>query len=189
MKRGEGLRRVTELGACEFRKLMDIYAEGNRENAEYFYPELPLTEGVAKEEKKFAEMLRKSFLTRPENELYVLEAEGQWVAALRLTKLEGFYYLEALETKPDRRKRGYGKALLEALCRELAGRGPVMIRDCVSKRNEASLRTHLSAGFVIDQDPGIEYPGGETDPRCFGMLYRADGVARSDGPEKFPVSL
>lgn len=119
------MRRVTELGACEFRKLMDIYAEGNRENAEYFYPELPLTEGVAKEEKKFAEMLRKSFLTRPENELYVWEAEGQWVAALRLTKLEGFYYLEALETKPDRRKRGYGKALLEALCRELAVRGPL----------------------------------------------------------------
>ena len=178
------MRRVTELGAREFRKLMDIYAEGNRENAEYFYPELPLADGVAREEQKFAKMLRESFLCKAENELYVLETEGRWVAALRLTRMDGFYYLEALETKPDQRKKGYGKALLTALCKELAARGPVVVRDCVGKRNEASLRTHLSAGFVIDRDPGIEYPGGEADARCFGMLYRADGGEGAGGPEK-----
>lgn len=94
------------------------------------------------------------------------------MAALRLTKLDGFYYLEALETRPDLRRKGYGKALLEALCRELAASGPVTVRDCVAKRNEASLRTHLAAGFVIDQDPGIEYPGGEADERCYGMLFQ-----------------
>ena len=178
------LLKLTELADSDIPKLMDIYAEGNRENAEYFYPELPLAEGVAKEEQKFAAMLRESFLTKTENELYVWEAERQWVAALRLTRLDGFYYLEALETRPDQRKKGYGKALLEALCRELAVRGPVVIRDCVAKRNEASLRTHLAAGFVIDRDPGIEYPGGEADARCFGMLYQGDGGDSFGGPEK-----
>lgn len=166
------LLRLTELVDSDIPKLMDIYAEGNRENAEYFYPELPLTEGIAKEEQKFVTMLRETFFPKPENTLFVWEMEEQWVAALRLTRLDGFYYLEALETKPDQRKKGYGKALLEAVCKELTARGCVTIRDCVAKRNEASLRTHCSAGFVIDQDPGIVYPSGETDVRSYGMLFR-----------------
>lgn len=178
------LLKLTELADCAVPKLMDIYAEGSRENAEYFYPELPPSEGIAKEEQKFVRMLRETFFSKPENELFIWETEGQWVAALRLTRMDGFYYLEALETKPDQRKKGYGKALLEALCKELAARGPVMIRDCVAKRNEASLRAHLSAGFVIDRDPGIEYPGGAADARCFGMLYRADGGEGTGSPEK-----
>ena len=94
------------------------------------------------------------------------------MAALRLTGLDGVYYLEALETRPDQRKKGYGKALLAALCKELSRRGPVTVRDCVAKRNEASLRTHLAAGFVIEQDPGIEYPGGKANAGCYGMLFQ-----------------
>lgn len=166
------LLRLTELTDADIPKLMAIYADGNRDNAEYFYPELPLMEGIAKEERKFVTMLREMFFPKPENELFVWRMESQWVAALRLTRLDGFYYLEALETKPDQRKKGYGRALLEAMCKELAVRGAVTIRDCVAKRNEASLRTHLSAGFVIDQDPGIDYLGGETDERCYGMLFQ-----------------
>lgn len=171
-KRCDIMLKLTELKDVDIPKLMAIYAEGNRENAECFYPELPLAEGIAREEQKFVNMLRTDFFPKPENALYILEVEDQWVAALRLTRLDGFYYLEALETKPDQRKKGYGKALLDALCKELAAQGPVLIRDCVAKRNEASLRTHLSAGFVIDQDPGIEYPGKEADARCYGMLFR-----------------
>lgn len=166
------LLRLTELSDAEVPKLMAIYAEGNRENAEYFYPELPLAEGIAREEQRFVTMLREMFFPKPGNELFVWRTEGQWVAALRLTKLDDFYYLEALETKPDQRRKGYGKSLLEATCKALAHRRPVTVRDCVAKRNKASLRTHLAAGFVIEQDPGIEYPGGEADERYYGMLFQ-----------------
>lgn len=165
------LLKLTELAETDIPKLMAIYAEGNQENAEYFYPDLPLTEGIAKEEQKFVTMLRETFFPKPENALYVYTAGDRWVAALRLTKLDGFYYLEALETALDQRRKGYGKAILKALCAELAAGGPVMVRDCVNKKNEASLNTHFAAGFVIDQDPGIEYPGGEPDERSYGMLF------------------
>lgn len=166
------LLRLTELPDGDIPKLMAIYAEGNRENAEYFYPELPLLEGIAREEEKFVAMLRETFFPKPGNAVYVLESEEQWVAALRLTQMEDFYYLEALETRPDQRKKGYGKALLKAVCSELSVRGAVMIRDCVYKRNQASLQTHLAAGFVIERETGIEYPGGTIDERSYGMLYR-----------------
>ena len=165
------LLKLTELAETDIPKLMAIYAEGNRENAEYFYPDLPLTEGIAKEEQKFVTMLRETFFSKPENALYVYTVEDQWVAAMRLTKLEEFYYLEALETAPGQRRKGYGKAILQALCAELAVDGPIMIRDCVNKKNEASLNTHFAAGFVIGEDPGREYPGGEPDERSYGMLF------------------
>ena len=164
--------KLTELTDVDIPKLMGIYAEGNRENAEYFYPDIPLAEGIAKEEQKFVTMLREGFFTRPENAVYVWQEKGQWVAALRLTRLDEFYYLEALETRPDQRRKGYGAALLKAVCSELSAHGAVTVRGCVRKRNEASVRTHLAAGFVIDQDPGVEYPGGETDEKSYGMLYR-----------------
>lgn len=54
------LLKMTSLKDADIPKLMAIYAEGNRENAEYFYPELPLTEGIAKEEQKFVTMLRET---------------------------------------------------------------------------------------------------------------------------------
>lgn len=165
------LLKLTSLEDGDIPRLMAVYAEGNRENAEYFYPELPLAEGIAREEQKFVTMLRERFFSKAENALYILREEGQWAAALRLTKLPDFYYIEALETRPDLRKKGYGTKLLVSLCRELSEKGTVMIRDCVHKKNEASLRTHFAAGFVIDQDPGREYPGGEADERSYGMLF------------------
>ena len=65
------LLKITALLEADIPKFMAIYAEGNRENAEYFYPDLPLAEGIAKEEQKFAAMLRETFFPKPENELFV----------------------------------------------------------------------------------------------------------------------
>lgn len=175
------LVKMTELTDADIPKLMGIYAEGNRENAEYFYPDIPLAEGIAKEKQKFVTMLRENFFARPENAAYIWQVEDQWVAALRLTKLKDFFYLEALETKPDQRQRGYATALLRAVCQTLEAAGPIEIRDCVRKRNAASLRTHLAAGFVIDQDPGREYPDGTIDERCYGMCY----ASRCCDPDSF----
>ena len=166
------LLKITALADADIPKIMAIYAEGNRENAEYFYPDIPVEAGIAKEERKFAKMLREEFFTKSENAMYVWQTDGRWVAALRLTEMDEFYYLEALETRPDQRKQGYGTALLKGLCASLCAQGPVVIRDCVRKRNEASLRTHLAAGFVIERESGVEYPSGKTDERSYGMLYQ-----------------
>jgi ribosomal protein S18 acetylase RimI-like enzyme len=74
--------------------------------------------------------------------------------------------LEALETKPDRRRMGYAQKLFSAAVEYLLARGPVTIRDNVSKKNEISLSWHKKCGFSIDS--------GDSNNSCYGMLFRQD---------------
>lgn len=76
------------------------------------------------------------------------------------------------KTAPEYRRKGYGFRLLRELIRDLERTGPVELRDCVRKTNQASLRTHFAAGFQIGQDPGVDFLSGESSDRDFGMLYR-----------------
>lgn len=74
----------------------------------------------------------------PENTYYVLEKDNMPVSAARLSKINDFYYLEALETPPKYRKKGYASELLNEMITHLHQQGSVDIRDCVSKTNTAS---------------------------------------------------
>ena len=98
------------------------------------------------------------------------------VSALRLNELQpGLYYLEALETRPGYRRRGYAARLLQAVIAHLKDRGPVRICDCVSKGNEPSIRTHLVCGFSIVSEIGHDYLRNTDDPYDYGFEYRCNG--------------
>lgn len=152
-----------------YRMVHDIYMEGNMENARWRNPELEdLTEAIKAEERSFVEFLR-SFLAKEENRYYVLEMDGRWVSALRLTRIDDFYYLEALETAEEHRKQGCAVLLIQEVVKQLKQRGQVIIRDNVSKRNIPSLATHKKCGFVIEKENGIDYLTGENSERVYGM--------------------
>ncbi len=154
------------------RKLMDLYAEGNRENAEEMYPGLPISEGVACVERDFLDFLQNDFYRKPENTYWVAEENGVWISALRLNKIsDGFWYLEALETHPAYRRKGYAKTLLSGVLDRLKANGPFVVRDCVYKGNEASIRTHLACGFCIASEAGTDYLRGGFADWEYGMLY------------------
>lgn len=156
-----------------YRMVHDIYMEGNVENARWRNPELEdLTEAIKAEEDSFVEFL-KTFLEKDENRYYVLESEGEWVCALRLTKIRDFYYLEALETAEAHRKKGYAARLIREVVKLLKTRGKVILRDNVSKRNLPSLATHRKCGFVIEEENGRDYLSGEQSDRVYGMILEA----------------
>lgn len=153
------------------RMVQEIYAEGNRENAQGRNPNLEdLTEAICEEEGFFVEFLEE-FMANECNSYYVLEVDGQWVSALRLTKLDDFYYLEALETAEVHRRKGYGSKLICEVISALKQRGPVTIRSSVNKQNARSLATHKRCGFVIDEENGMDYLSGERNENNYGMLY------------------
>lgn len=157
------------------RSMLDIYAEGIEENAADLYPDEDAAAAIKKEEAGFIAFFN-DFLAKPENEYFVLEEEGNWVSALRLTLVkEGLYYLEALETRPDRRKMGCAKRLLLGVIGELKKRGPFELYDCVSKRNEPSLRTHSSCGFEIASETGYCYLNDTENERTYSMRYAYRG--------------
>ncbi|MCR5808229.1 MAG: GNAT family N-acetyltransferase [Clostridiales bacterium] len=165
---------IRDISLIDKRKFFGIYEESTRENAEEFYPGMEINAAVKKAEGEFTEFLEE-FMSRPENSYWILEEDGVWVSALRLTQTEpGFYYLEALETRPDSRRRGCAARLIAAVTDELKKQGPFRICDCVSKRNLPSIRTHEACGFRIASDAGFDYLSSETRDWDYGFEYSYD---------------
>lgn len=145
------LLKITDGQALDERRLMDVYAESNLENADFFCPEEPDKEAAVRMvESGFLDFLKNEFFKEPEAICWVLEEGGVWVSALRICRIpEGPYYLEALETRPDRRRQGYGVRLLSEVLDAMKAEGPFRLCDCVGKKNAASLKAHEKCGFRI----------------------------------------
>ncbi len=167
------LHSITCFSELDGDRLMDVYAGSNRDNAGEFYPDEETAAAVKKVEERFLDWLRSDFFTGPGRTYWVLEEDGDWVSALRTSRIRpGLYYLEALETRPDRRRRGCAVRLLRGVLAALEAEGPFALYDCVSKGNAASLRTHERCGFRIAAENGFNYLSGETNERTFGLVYR-----------------
>ena len=168
---------ITTYADLDGPRLMTVYAESNLENTDYFFPEIEDKALAVKQvEEGFLTFLREEFFTWSGPAYCVLEEAGEWVSALRMNEVQpGLYYLEALETRPGYRRQGYGARLLSKVTDHLKSQGPFRICDCVSKRNKASLRTHLACGFTIVSDVGHDYLRNEDDPSDYSFEYRYDG--------------
>ena len=155
------------------RMLMDIYSESNFENTDYFFPDEENKElAVQKVETGFLDFLKNEFFSQNEAAYWIFEENGVWHSALRTCKvLNGPYYLEALETQPDSRKKGYASLLLLSVLDVLKKGGSFRICDCVSKKNPASLKVHEKCGFQIVSENGYDYLQNEEDDHDFGLEY------------------
>ena len=160
------LLKITDGQALDERKLMDVYAESNLENTDFFCPEEPDKEAAVRMvESGFLDFLKNEFFKEPQAICWVLEEDGVWVSALRICRIpEGPYYLEALETRPDRRRQGYGVRLLSEVLDAMKAEGPFRLCDCVGKKNAASLKTHEKCGFRIVSEQGCDYLHQEAEP-------------------------
>lgn len=159
------------------RKLMNVYAESNYENTDYFYPEdVDKSKALKKVEAGFLDFLKNDFFEKNEATCWILEENGAWISALRTCSIQkGVYYLEALETCPEQRQMGYGSLLLSNVLDELKKEGSFLLYDCVDKKNTASLKTHEKCGFRIVSEAGYDYLQGESDDRDFGLEYHYMG--------------
>ena len=173
----KALHIITNYADLDGPRLMEVYAESNRENTDYFYPDMEdKVLAVKKVEEGFLTFLRDEFFVGPGPAYYVLEEAGDWVSALRLNEVQpGLYYLEALETRPGYRRCGYAAKLLNGVIDHLKAKGPFRICDCVGKENEPSIRTHLACGFAIVSQAGHDYLRNTDDPYDYGFEYRHDG--------------
>ena len=170
---------ITTYADLDGPRLMAVYAESNWENTDYFFPNMAdKALAVRKVEEGFLQFLRDEFFTGPGPAYYVLEEAGAWVSALRLNEVQPkVFYLEALETRPDRRRQGCAARLLRKVTDHLKRQGPFRIADCVDKQNEPSIRTHLACGFKIVSETGHDYLRDEDDPYDYSFEYRYDGEA------------
>ena len=172
------LLRVTEYQNLDERKLMDIYAESNYENTNYFYPdETDKSIAIQKVEAGFLGFLKNDFFKQDAATCWVLVKNGDWLSALRTCRIQtGLYYLEALETHPDHREKGYASHLLSSVLDTLKKEGSFRLCDCISKKNTASLKAHEKCGFRIVSEEGFDYLREEADDHDFGLEYSYPGA-------------
>lgn len=127
-----------------FGALMEIYRESNEENAEDFWPHEPPERRMALAEQDFYDYLSRTFFAVPGAFCALWEEGGCYVSALRMEPYQDGFLLEALETAPDQRRKGYARELIRAVLKTM---DHGKIYSHVSKRNVASLRTHETCGF------------------------------------------
>lgn len=135
---------IKNLKELNFRQLMEVYEEGNLENARDMFPYEPESQWLLLAEQSFYQYLKDCFFPTAGAFYAVWEVGGQYVSALRLEPYRDGLLIEALETAPALRRLGYASALLRAVM-EMAG--DQKLYSHVSKRNTPSLRTHEACGF------------------------------------------
>ena len=85
----------------------EIYIEGCMENAREKYPDATdLTTAIQQEEDSFCLLFTGFFYFAGKYLLCSGKKTNMPVSAARLSKINDFYYLEALETPPKYRKKG-----------------------------------------------------------------------------------
>ena len=128
----------------DFGQLMEIYIEGNLEKGKELAPEETEARQIALGEQEFYQYLKQVFFRTLGAVYAVWEENGKYVSALWLEPYRDGLLLEALETRPDQRQKGYAKALI---CGVLTRTGNTKIYSHVDKANLASARTHESCGL------------------------------------------
>ena len=147
----------------DFGQLMAVYEEGNRENGGENYPDEPENRQIALAEQDFYQYLQQVFFKTRDAAYYIWEENGKYVSALRLEPYRDGLLLEAMETHPEMRQKGYAaKLMLETI--PFAKDMPLYSH--VSKKNIPSLRTHEKCGFKRILEYAVYADGSVNDRAC-----------------------
>ena len=159
------------LRELSFEQLMAVYREGNEENGRILAPFDSQAQQIRLAEEDFYSYLQDVFFRVPGAMYAVWTVQGRYVSALRLEPYRDGLLLEALETAPQERGRGYAVALIRAVQEWLGAQGQVKLYSHVSKSNTPSMKTHLRCGFHIVSDTAV-YLDGSADSRAYTMQYK-----------------
>lgn len=161
------LKIAKRLGELSFPQLMEIYVEDNRENGAERYPEEPEMRQLALAEADFRQYLAEDFFRQERAFCAIWEENGRYISALRLEPYRDGYLLEALETAPELRGKGYASTLIQAVqCLP----GVEKVYSHVSKRNAPSQATHKKCGFRVVADQAV-YIDGSVNSRAVTLCW------------------
>jgi GNAT superfamily N-acetyltransferase len=79
--------------------------------------------------------------------LAILRDEEHYRSSLRMYPYRDGWLIEGFETRPDSRKKGFGRRLYKMLMERLEQDGDIVLYAYTGKKNAASIAAHQSAGF------------------------------------------
>lgn len=162
-------KKLHQLG---FGALMEVYRESVAANGRELYPELSAGEQVLRAEQDFYAYLQQGFFTRPDDCYCIWEEQGQYVCALRLESYQDGLLLEALETEPAFRRRGFAQKLIRAVQEMTPGQ---KIYSHIHHENGPSISLHEKCGFRKISDRS-RYADGSVNSYCGTYLYEAQNA-------------
>ena len=160
------LRMFTSFRELDFSELMEVYEESNRVNGAENWPRESEGMQILLAEQDFRQYLREVFFTTPGAVLGAWMESGRYVSAMRLEPYRDGMLLEALETAPDSRGKGYAQSLI----RDFVSRYPGKIYSHIHKQNTPSIRVHLKCGFRKIADNAVYVDGSFTHKSATYLL-------------------
>lgn len=156
-----------KMSDLSFPLLMEVYREGNLERSSEEWSHLPSSFALQQAEQDFYLYLKDVFFKTTGAYYAVWEDKGKYISALRLEPYRDGLLLEALETNPDDRNKGYAKTLVKAVLEANSGK---RIYSHIHNRNMPSVRVHLACGFRKILDHAV-YIDGSVNQRACTYLY------------------
>lgn len=148
------LNLVTQIDENAIIRLVSVYSESMNEMRKHFSSDAEMC-------RVYASFLR-DFVKSPKQLILVEVSDDEWVSALRaIETVEGNWFLEAVETKPEERKKGFGKDLLGHTIDYLKNIGMRELTCTISKNNFKSQALHGKCGFISTNEPPLN---------CWGEL-------------------
>ena len=153
------LKIITTMSQLNEEQLMAVYCEGNTENGQEMFSDYDPAEQLRFAENAFLSYLREDFFAHRDSMYMVWVVDGRYRAALRLEPYMDGLLLEALETAPEDRRKGYAYSLISSVFDYLNTRDHKRVYSHVSKRNIPSLEIHKKCGFEIISDSATYIDG------------------------------
>ena len=164
------LKIIHKFRELPIKDMLWIYAEGIQENGKVQYKALSENEQILSAEQDMYDFLR--MFMREESNFYALwGSAGRYVSALRMEPYQDGYLLEALETAPDVRGRGYAKALVQETLGYLKSVDNLPVYSHINKNNLQSLAVHCACGFERILEHAV-YIDGSIMHNCCTMCFK-----------------
>lgn len=149
----------------KFGQLMRVHEQSNQEKGTLDYPELSSHEQLILVEQEIYAYLYETFFA--EKGFYcVWEVDDTYMSALRLEPYKDGLLLTALETLPEARNMGYGKALIGSVLEYLKQQGDFAVYSHVHKNNKASLAVQKACGFECNLNYAVLLDGSVSQKMC-----------------------
>ena len=112
-----------------------------------------------KEERSFLDYLCEDFFRQRDGYYCLWTVDDVYKSALRLEPYRDGLLLQALETAPDARKKGYGFSLVKAVLEHCGNTKYKCVYSHVEKHNRSSLNLHRKCGFQKLADSAVLLDG------------------------------
>ncbi|MBU5473711.1 GNAT family N-acetyltransferase [Roseburia sp. MSJ-14] len=145
-------------------KMFLLYAESMEDMTEEFNSHAEMKEAYA--------AFLKDFIANQKQVVLVETVEGQWMSGLRAIESEtGIWFIEAVETMPTQRNKGYGKMLLLHTIDYFKKINAKKLECIIGKSNVTSIKLHSDCGFHQTDELPVNCWGELEDGR---LLFRLE---------------